>query len=190
LRIIAKLDCSEDQSQSLDPSKSFGSQEIGLSQSHGICLDCGKQRSAAAWCENCDIAILKINFRNWTSGNPNIDEFIRNTQLKAKENMDYLEWIEFDQFELVKNINKRGAFSSIYSAVWMEGPRWNLDEEADVWNRNGPVKVILKRLDNSQNMSQEFIEQVSFICYKHINILINLVILKFLFIIIFEKFVL
>ncbi|CAB5153144.1 unnamed protein product [Rhizophagus irregularis] len=42
----------------------------------------------------------------------------------------------------------------------MEGPRWNLDEEAEVWTRNGPIKVILKRLDNSQNISQEFVNQL------------------------------
>src|ERR1051325_8862782 len=68
--------------------------------------------------------------------------------------MDYLEWIEFSQFDLVINVNKRGSFSSIYSAVWLEGPAWNLDEEADVWTRNGPIKVILKRLDNSHNIDQ------------------------------------
>ncbi|PKC04111.1 hypothetical protein RhiirA5_379644 [Rhizophagus irregularis] len=79
---------------------------------------------------------------SWTSGNSIIDEFIRDTQLNANENTNYLEWIEFDQFDLVENINKRGAFSSIYSAVWMEGPRWNLDEEAETWNRYGPIKVI------------------------------------------------
>src|SRR3954451_23235489 len=125
------------------------------------CQDCKRQRSAAAWCEICDIAILKENFRNWTSGNSKIDEFIRYTQLNSNENMDYLEWIDFDQFELVKNINKRGAFSSMYSAVWLEGPRWKLDEAAEVWTRNGPIKVILKRLDNSYNIGQEFIDQVS-----------------------------
>jgi hypothetical protein len=74
--------------------------------------------------------------------------------------MDYLEWIDFDQFELIEYTNKRGAFSSIYSAVWMEGPRWNIDEEAEIWTRSGPIKVVLKRLDNSQNMDQEFVKQV------------------------------
>ena len=125
------------------------------------CADCKRQRTAVAWCQNCDIASLKENFSNWTSGNPNMDEFIRHTQLNANDSTDYLEWIDFDQFDLVKNINKRGAFSSIYSVVWMEGPRWNLDEEGEAWTRNGPIKVILKRLDNSQNISQEFIDQVS-----------------------------
>ncbi|CAB4423347.1 unnamed protein product [Rhizophagus irregularis] len=42
----------------------------------------------------------------------------------------------------------------------MEGPRWNLDEVAELWTRNGPTKVILKRLNNSQNMSQEFVNQL------------------------------
>ncbi|PKY44104.1 kinase-like protein [Rhizophagus irregularis] len=138
----------------------FVSQEIISNADYGECQDCRKQRTAVSWCNNCDIAFLKENFRSWTSENPNIDEFIRHTQLNANESMDYLEWIDFDQFELIENINKRGAFSSIYSAIWMEGPRWNLDEEAEVWTRNGPIKVILKRLDNSQNISQEFVNQL------------------------------
>jgi hypothetical protein len=128
---------------------------------HGNCPECQKERTSAAWCKNCDIAILKENFPNWTSGNSKIDELIRHTQLNANESMDYLEWIEFEQFDLIENIKKRGAFSSIYSAIWTEGPRWNLDEEVEVWTRSGPMKVILKRLDNSQNMSKEFIDQVS-----------------------------
>src|SRR6266487_1809491 len=126
--------------------------------SYGNCPDCKRQRTATAWCKNCD---LKDNFRNWTSGSSILDKFIRHTQINANENMDYLEWIDFDQFDLVENTNRRGAFSSIYSAVWMEGPRWILDEEAEVWTRNGPTKVILKRLDNSLNMSQEFVDQVN-----------------------------
>src|ERR1051326_4763089 len=92
------------------------------SPSYGICPDCQSQRITAAWCKNCDIANLKENFPNWASGNSKIDEFIRHTQLNANESTDYLEWIEFDQFNLVQYTNKRGAFSSIYSAVWMEGP--------------------------------------------------------------------
>ncbi|GBB86634.1 hypothetical protein RclHR1_01300019 [Rhizophagus clarus] len=89
-----------------------------------------------------------------------IDEFIQYTQLNANDSTDYLEWIDFNQFDLVENTNKRGAFSSIYSAIWLEGPSWNLDEEAEVWTRNGPIKVILKRLDNSQNINQEFVSQL------------------------------
>ncbi|CAB5392288.1 unnamed protein product [Rhizophagus irregularis] len=155
-KIKKKLDYNTESSfRSLSPS---GSQDE--SQSYGNCSECKQKRTAVAWCKNCDIAFFKENFCRWTSGNSKSDEFIRHTQLNASENMDYLEWIEFDQFDLVENINKQGAFSSIYSAIWMEGPRWSVDEEAEVWNRKGPIKVALKRLDNSQNMSQEFINQL------------------------------
>ena len=133
----------------------------GQSLVHGDCPSCRRQRIAEYWCKNCDIASLKENFSNWTSEDPKIDNFIRHTQLNANESMDYLEWIEFNQFDLIEFTNKQGAFSTVYSAVWMEGPRWNLDEEADVWSRNGPIKVTLKRLNDSQNMSQEFLDQVS-----------------------------
>ncbi|EXX76250.1 hypothetical protein RirG_034880 [Rhizophagus irregularis DAOM 197198w] len=137
------------------------SQHSGSRKTYGECSDCKRQRIAVAWCKNCDVINLKENFHNWTSENTKIDEFIKYTQLNAKSCMDCLEWIEFDHFDLIENINKRGAFSSIYSAVWMEGPRWNLDEEAEIWTRSGPIKVILKRLNNSQNMSQEFVNQAS-----------------------------
>ena len=82
--------------------------------------------------------------------------------------MDYLELINFDQLDLIENTRNQGGFSSIYSAVWLEGPRWNLDKEFKEWIRYGPTKVILKRLNDPQNMSQVFINQVSII------ILINL----------------
>ncbi|RGB41151.1 hypothetical protein C1646_663328 [Rhizophagus diaphanus] len=135
------------------------SQHAGSRKSFDKCFDC--ERTAVAWCKNCDIAFLKENSHNWTSGNSKIDELIKYIQLNDRESMGYLEWIDFDQFDLIENINKRGAFSSIYSAVWMDGPKWNLDEEAKIWTRTGPIKVILKRLDNSQNIDQEFVNQAS-----------------------------
>ncbi|CAB5153469.1 unnamed protein product [Rhizophagus irregularis] len=128
--------------------------------SYGNCPNCKSQRTSAAWCKICDISNLKGKFYSWTSGNSMIDEFIQYTQLNANDSTDYLEWIDFNQFDLVENTNKRGAFSSIYSAIWMEGPSWNLDEETEVWTRNGLTKVILKRFDNSQNINQEFVNQL------------------------------
>jgi len=129
--------------------------------SYGDCPDCGLERVGITWCQNCDINLLKENFSGWSSGDPTIDEFIKFTQLNSAGSMDYLEWIDFEKLEFVENKDKRGAFSSIYSAIWLEGPKLNLDEEADIWTRCGPTKVILKRLDNSQNLSQEFMNKVS-----------------------------
>ncbi|PKC59673.1 hypothetical protein RhiirA1_492391 [Rhizophagus irregularis] len=90
-----------------------------------------------------------------------MDNFIKHTQLHASESVDYLEYVNFDQFDLIENTNKGGAFSTIYSAVWMEGPRWVWDEDAEQWTRNGPIKVALKRLNNSQNISEEYFKQLT-----------------------------
>src|ERR1044071_1982246 len=127
---------------------------------YGRCLDCGKNRSDVGWCKNCEITSFKDNFKNWSSGDPNIDGFIRYTQLNANGSSDYLEFIDFEQFDLLENTNKGGAFSTIYSAIWLEGPRWIWDEEAEQWTRNGPIKVTLKRLNNLQNISDEYLKQV------------------------------
>ncbi len=82
--------------------------------------------------------------------------------MNANGSVDYLEFIDFEQFDLLENTNKGGAFSTIYSAIWVEGPRWIWDEDAEQWIRNGPIKVALKRLNNSQNMSEEYLKQVSY----------------------------
>ncbi|PKK74446.1 hypothetical protein RhiirC2_774764 [Rhizophagus irregularis] len=90
--------------------------------------------------------------RNWTSGNSYVDEFIKYTQLTVNKNIGYLEWIDFNKLYSVKNTNKRGAFGSIYTAIWMKGP-W--------WSSKLPIRVTLERLDNFHNITQEHIYHVS-----------------------------
>src|SRR5688572_16983169 len=96
----------------------------------GKCLGCEMEWISIGWCKNCEINALKENFKIWTSGNLDIDNFINQTQLNATGSVDYLEFIDFKQFDLVENTNKGGAFSKIYSAIWLEGPRQILDEDA------------------------------------------------------------
>ncbi|CAB5374574.1 unnamed protein product [Rhizophagus irregularis] len=82
----------------------------------------------------------------------------RHTQKNVKENMDFLEWIDFSQFDLIKYTGKEGSFSTIYSALWMEGPFWNWDEAAGIWSCGGLTKVILKRSNDSRELSDQFIK--------------------------------
>ncbi|GBC05293.1 hypothetical protein RclHR1_06160004 [Rhizophagus clarus] len=123
------------------------------------CPECNNPRISFGWCKECETNSMKENFFYWTSGNKEIDELIRYTQLNATQACDYLEWIPFENFELVKYIGK-GRFSSVYSALWMEGPRWIWDDVAQEWTRGGPINVALKRLDNSQNISRSYINQI------------------------------
>ena len=39
-------------------------------------------------------------------------------------------------------------------------PKLRLEENDNIWTRCGPTKVILKRLNNSQYMNREFVNQV------------------------------
>ncbi|EXX73856.1 uncharacterized protein OCT59_008971 [Rhizophagus irregularis] len=123
------------------------------------CPECGKPRISFGWCKDCETNSMKENFLYWTSGIKEIDELIRHTQLNASQTCDYLEWIPFDKFEMVKYIGS-GGFGSTYSALWMEGPRWIWDDGAQEWARAGPMTVALKRLDNSQEISSSFINQI------------------------------
>ncbi|PKC57721.1 hypothetical protein RhiirA1_446074 [Rhizophagus irregularis] len=116
-------------------------------------------RTYFGWCKDCETNSMKENFFYWTSENKEIDELIRHTQLNAFQTCDYLEWIPFEKFEMVKYIGN-GGFCSIYSALWMEGPRWNWDDGAQEWARAGPMTVALKRLDNSQKISSSYINQI------------------------------
>src|ERR1044071_4156240 len=86
------------------------------------CPDCDKPRISFGWCREGETNSMKENFRYWTSENEEIDELIKHTQLNASRPCDYLEWIPFEQFEMVKCIGS-GGFGSTYSAIWMKGPR-------------------------------------------------------------------
>src|SRR4051812_37132118 len=120
------------------------------------CPECGKPRISFGWCKECETNSMKENFRHWTSENEMIDELIQCTQLNASQTCDYLEWIPFENFEMVKYIGTGG----VYSAVWMEGPRWRWDNGAQEWTRVGPMNIALKRLDNSQIGSNSYIDKV------------------------------
>jgi serine/threonine protein kinase len=67
------------------------------------------------------------------------------------------EWIPFDQFNDIKEIGK-GGFSTVYSAIWKNGLLYYDDD--GIWKRKQNTGVSLKRLHNSQNCNDEFINEV------------------------------
>jgi len=121
------------------------------------CLDCGKGRNSMGWCSDCEVMALKESFKNRKSGNLKIDKFVKNTQLNATS-VDYLEYIDFEQIDLIEKTNK----SRVFKAIWMEGPRRIWDDDAEQWTRNGPTKVVLKRLNKPQNINEEYLKKVSY----------------------------
>jgi hypothetical protein len=102
---------------------------------------------------------LKENLRNWTSKNQKIDELIRDMYLK----FDYLngivfEWIPYNQFKNIKEISK-SSFATINLAIWKDGPLF-FNEYDNSYKRRRNMKVILKCLYNSQNITNEFLDEV------------------------------
>ena len=126
---------------------------------YGICGECNEPGTGYRWCQPCNAKRSKENFKNWTSGNKNIDEFIQNSQINAIYDDKRLEWIPFEKFQNVTYITK-GGFGKIYSAEWPEGSILYWDIENQKWERFSNRKVALKSLNNSSDISKDFLNEV------------------------------
>ena len=131
---------------------------------YGTCEECNQENTGRYWCRSCNAKRFQQNFKNWTSGNDDIDKFIRHTQLSANNYFEILEWIPYDRFYDIKFIAK-GGFGSVYKAIWTDGPIQRWDNENQNWDRCKPsgsneFVVALKSLNNSKNVTTEFINEV------------------------------
>src|SRR5437763_12947308 len=127
---------------------------------NGVCSDCKAPNTGWAWCNKCDPGrFLK---EGKTSGIPEIDNLIYESQLKAVHYFKHLEWIPYDRFQDIKLIGE-GGFASIFSATWLDGlPIFDNTTK----KRTGPIRVALKKLKNSKNM-EAFINEVNY--FKLLN---------------------
>jgi hypothetical protein len=96
----------------------------------------------------------------WASGNEKIDDSIQEMQSNIKEYHDIVfEWIPYNQFYEIKEIDK-GGFATVYSAIWKDGPLLYLKGQDEKYNRESNKKVALKCLNNSQNLTNELLNEV------------------------------
>ena len=85
------------------------------------------------------------------NGNKKIDDFVYQMHLKRSSHNDIVfEWIPYNQFNNIEEIGK-GDFATIYSATWKDGPL-----HYNYYNK----KVVLKCIHNSQNITDEFLNEV------------------------------
>jgi len=70
-----------------------------------------------------------------------------------------LEWIPYNKFKNIKYLDK-GGFSTIYIAIWLDGPieKWDYNEKKFIRRNN--QTVVLKSLNKSSNLSEEFLNEV------------------------------
>src|ERR1044072_234222 len=60
-------------------------------KNYGLCNKCKQPNPDYYWCQPCVSEHFQQNFRNWTSGNHDVDEFIQKAQLKAKNKKQIIE---------------------------------------------------------------------------------------------------
>ncbi|CAG8696352.1 7383_t:CDS:2, partial [Acaulospora morrowiae] len=125
-----------------------------------VYINVGNHECSEKYCSKCVRKFFQEQPSHWTSGNLEIDKIIRESQKGAWRLDVILEWIPFEQFYNLRRIDE-GAFGIVYSAYWRDGP---LDIEKkdtfSIFYREGPIKVILKKLKKSQNISVEFINEL------------------------------
>ncbi|POG71859.1 hypothetical protein GLOIN_2v1875688 [Rhizophagus irregularis DAOM 181602=DAOM 197198] len=123
-----------------------------------ICENCNQKCLAILYCEYCVRNYLKANFSNWTSGNNNIDNLIKNCQLETLGPNAIIEWIPYNNLENIEYLTK-GGFSKIYTADWIDGQYEEWDIKKQQLIRFGAQYVILKELGNVENASQSWFEE-------------------------------
>jgi hypothetical protein len=91
------------------------------------------------WCKLCQISYLRENFTNWTSRDKNIDNFIREMQLKIDDYYDTIfEWIPYNRLNDIKKSNHNYCSS----AIWKDGPLHYSHNEKK-YTRDSDKKVLL-----------------------------------------------
>ncbi|POG81741.1 hypothetical protein GLOIN_2v1470566 [Rhizophagus irregularis DAOM 181602=DAOM 197198] len=112
---------------------------------NGYCEKC-EVNTRSYWCKACNAKRFQQNFKNWTSGNNDIDKFIQDTQLSATHWSEVLEWIPYNKFYDIEYIAK-GGFGKVYRAKWIDGQIERWDNENQNWRRlDSNMFVALKRL--------------------------------------------
>ncbi|EXX55139.1 kinase-like domain-containing protein [Rhizophagus irregularis DAOM 181602=DAOM 197198] len=129
--------------------------------------NCYKPNDGKLWCKEC---VPHCIVEGWTSGNNDIDEFIKDTIYNAKlkycddgkKYPSFLEWVPFDKFVEIKQIGE-GGFSKVYSAIWIDNKVKYIRQNDGSWKKGEsakPIKVALKKLNDSQNISVEYLNEI------------------------------
>ncbi|CAG8471623.1 463_t:CDS:2 [Acaulospora morrowiae] len=115
------------------------------------------------YCRPCNSEHFRNEFEFWNSGDLNVDNLIRESQLNANRIQELIEWIDYSNLEEFKHIGD-GGFGSVSKAIWKDGPLvhigfvWSIEKSK--WKRVGKTEVALKRLRNSTNLTLDFLNEI------------------------------
>ncbi|KAG9299415.1 hypothetical protein G9A89_009367 [Geosiphon pyriformis] len=135
------------------------------------CPECYRILKDPIWCKDCECSRLSKILGTWTSGNNNIDKYIRYTQTISESCRECLEWISPDQIEFLDKVGE-GGFGVVKKGSWKRGKILFWDENNQKHERSGVTKVAFKCLKDSQNInninSSEFVAHLKCASSQHI----------------------
>ncbi|CAI2164299.1 11160_t:CDS:2 [Funneliformis geosporum] len=139
------------------------STETNISGGYGLCPACGKQKTSINWCPPCHADLLLKEHSGWTSGDKNLDDFIKKTITDARRSYDYLEWIPFENFKVIKQIG-RGGFATAFLAnrTNCRTGHFEWDEKAKKYFRGKykDYRVALKSFHNTPDIASTFLNEI------------------------------
>ncbi|CAG8502012.1 14871_t:CDS:2 [Racocetra fulgida] len=114
-------------------------------------------------CDSCLHRVLVSEFPNWSSGNLQIDEFIRKAQ-QSLPYSQYPEWIPYKFLSEIKYID-RGEFGAVISAKWSQGAKkiQNSNNE-HYYIRSDPCAVILRKFMKQSLLTEKQLQDRSDCC--------------------------
>ena len=127
---------------------------------YGKCPTCNRYNTHWTWCQSCNPKLLT---EGWTSGNETLDELIKSTQLKATtyHYSNHLQWIPYNDLTNIEKIGE-GGFATISKATWLNGYKCLNYESGKYIRASQDMPVALKKLHNSQSISDEFHNEVNY----------------------------
>src|ERR1043166_4229735 len=117
------------------------------------CGECNKERTPLDESHQICHVCYKIIIEQKLSGNKIIDDFIKHTQINYVGVK--LEYVPYEQFKNIEFIAE-GGFSKIYKATWIDGPVMKYNK----FNRRENHTVVLKKLNNSKNITSKELNEV------------------------------
>ncbi len=87
------------------------------------------------------------------SGNDIVDDFIRSINFNS---VHMMEFVPYDQFKEIKFIAKVES----YEATWIDGNIQSWNKKVIDFKRNGSMQVVLKRLNDSENVTSKELNEV------------------------------
>ncbi len=121
-------------------------------QKYERCNQCNKMRKPLDESHEICRFCYKSNTLFKPSGNKFVDDFIKNSQM---------EFVPYYQFKDIKFINKVES----YKATWINGRILYWNKRMMNFRRRGPMQVVLKKINNSKNITSKKLNEVQYCTY-------------------------